>query len=98
MPDNIGRSDPRSEPFRMDFSERMRTLALAPALDVHVADSCNLRCRGCVHFAPLAQKRFLNLDAYEADLRTIGTIPGIESYFRGLFLMGGRAAPASSHR
>ena len=89
MHDSIGRSDSGSEPFRVDFSERMRTLALAPALDVHVADHCNLCCKGCVHFAPLAQKRFLDLGVYEADLRAIGAIPGIESYFRGLFLMGG---------
>ena len=40
---DIGRNDQGSEPFRMDFPECMRTLALAPALDVHVADSCNLR-------------------------------------------------------
>ncbi len=89
MHDNIGRSDSGSKTFCMDFSERMRTLALAPALDVHVADHCNLRCKGCVHFAPLAQKRFLDLDAYEADLCAIGAVPRIESYFRGLFLMGG---------
>ena len=76
-------------PFRVSFPERMRALALAPALDVHVTDHCNLRCKGCVHFAPLAQKRFLDLGEFEADLRTLSTIPGIESYFRGLYLMGG---------
>ena len=89
MRDNIGRSDPVPEPFRVGFPERMRILALAPALDVHVADHCNLRCSGCVHFAPLAKERLLDLDAYEADLRALATIPGIEAYFRGLFLMGG---------
>ena len=89
MFDNMGRGEPEPNPFRVDFPERMHTLALAPALDVHVADGCNLRCRGCVHFAPLAQKRFLDLDGYEVDLSAIGAIPEIESYFRGLFLMGG---------
>ena len=89
MLDNIGQNDLGPEPFCVGFAERMRTLALAPALDVHVADICNLRCRGCVHFAPLAQKGLLDLDAYEADLSAIGAIPGIESYFRGLHLMGG---------
>ena len=42
-----------------------------------------------MHFAPIAQKRCLDLGYYEADLRTLATIPGIESYFRGLYLMGG---------
>ena len=55
MLDDVGRGGPGPRPFRMGFFERMRTLALAPALDVHVADHCNLRCNGCVHFAPLAQ-------------------------------------------
>ena len=89
MLDDIGKDGLGPTPFRVDFPKRLRTLALAPALDVHVADHCNLRCRGCVHFAPLAQKRCLDLGDYEADLRTLATIPGIESYFRGLYLMGG---------
>ena len=89
MIDDIGKDSLGPTPFRVDFSKRLRTLALAPALDVHVADHCNLRCRGCVHFAPLAQKRCLDLGDYEADLRALATIPGIETYFRGLYLMGG---------
>jgi len=84
MLDDIGKDSLGPTPFRVDFSKRLRTLALAPALDVHIADHCNLRCRGCVHFAPIAQKRCLDLGYYEADLRTLATIPGIESYLRGL--------------
>ena len=89
MIDDKGKDSLGPTPFRVEFSKRLRTLALAPALDVHVADHCNLRCRGCVHFAPLAQKRCLDLGDYEADLRALATIPGIETYFRGLYLMGG---------
>ena len=89
MLDDIGKDSLGLTPFRVDFPRRLRTLALAPALDVHVADHCNLRCRGCVHFAPLAQKHCLDLGDYEADLGTLATIPGIQSYFRGLYLMGG---------
>lgn len=89
MFDDIGKDRLGPTSFRVDFLKRLRTLALAPALDVHVADHCNLRCKGCVHFAPLAQKHCLDLGDYEADLRKLATIPGIESYFRGLYLMGG---------
>ena len=89
MVDDMGNDSSGAAPFRVSFPERIRALALAPALDVHVTDHCNLRCKGCVHFAPLAQKRFLDLDGFEADLRALSTIPGIESYFRGLYLMGG---------
>ena len=89
MLDDREKDGPKPAPFHVGFSERLRILALAPALDVHVADHCNLRCRGCVHFAPLAQKRCLDLEDYEADLRALAAIPGIEGYFRGLYLMGG---------
>jgi hypothetical protein len=56
---------------------------------MHVADHCNLRCRGCTHFAPIAEPRLLDLDACERDLAAFAAIPGIEGYIRELNLMGG---------
>lgn len=89
MHDDMGEGGCKTVPFRVDFPERLRNLALAPALDVHVADHCNLRCRGCVHFAPLAKEHYLDFGEYEAELRALAAIPGIEGYFRALYLMGG---------
>ena len=60
-----------------------------PYLDVHVVDHCNLRCRGCVHFAPLASPRCLDLDEYERELDLLGRVAGIGSYFEAITLMGG---------
>ena len=71
------------------FTERISQLLRKPYIDVHVVDHCNLRCRGCVHFAPLAKPRFLDLDAYERDLTAFGAIPGIQEYVQELILMGG---------
>lgn len=81
---------PEVDSFEVGFSDRLHALARKPLLDVHVVDHCNLRCRGCVHFAPLARERSLDLGDYEADLSELATIPDIEGYFHGLYLMGGK--------
>ena len=76
-------------PFRFTFARRIASLQKKPLIDVHVVDHCNLRCRGCVHFAPIAKPRFLELDAYERDLAAFHAIPHIEDYIRELSLVGG---------
>jgi ABC-2 type transport system ATP-binding protein len=35
--------------------------------DVHLADHCNLNCKGCYHFSPLAPEKFLDIEQYERD-------------------------------
>ncbi len=75
--------------YKLPLTDRIARLHRKPGIDVHVADHCNLRCRGCVHFAPIAEPRLLDLDAYERDLTAFAAIPGIEDYIRELYLMGG---------
>jgi MoaA/NifB/PqqE/SkfB family radical SAM enzyme len=36
-------------------------------LQVHFADHCNLKCIGCSHFSPLADKKFLDVYLFERD-------------------------------
>ena len=67
----------------------MSALSQKPYLDVHVVDHCNLRCRGCVHFAPLAAPRCIDLDAYEGELELLGKVAGIGRYLEAITLMGG---------
>lgn len=76
-------------PYRVSLVERMGALARKPYVDVHVVDHCNLRCSGCIHFAPIASPRFLDLEAYGQDLAAFAAIPGIEEYINKLYLMGG---------
>lgn len=78
-----------SMPYRLTITRRIWSLMRKPYLDVHVVDHCNLRCRGCIHFAPLAKPRFLDLDAYGRDLASLAAIPGIEEYLGDFCLMGG---------
>lgn len=75
--------------YRTSFAKRFGRLADKPYLDVHVVDHCNLRCRGCIHFAPLAERRFLDEGDYARDLAMLSGVAGIEGYFRAVVLMGG---------
>lgn len=38
-------------------------------IDVHVVEHCNLGCRGCSHFSPLAEPEYVDPDAYEEGLQ-----------------------------
>jgi hypothetical protein len=35
--------------------------------DIHVADHCNLNCKGCEHFSPLAKNEFLDVAVFKQD-------------------------------
>ena len=73
----------------MGFAERLARMAAKPMLDVQVCDHCNLRCAGCLHFAPLAEEHCLDVEAYERDLSCLASVDGIEGYFGSIALMGG---------
>lgn len=76
-------------PYVETFTKRMAKMSAPPTLDVQVCDHCNLCCAGCLHFAPLAENRFLDLDAYERDLERLGSVDGVAGYFDSVVLMGG---------
>ena len=62
---------------------------MKPFIDVQVCGHCNLRCAGCMHFAPVAEESFLELGKYEDDLARFATIKDVSSYFAAIVLMGG---------
>ena len=78
-----------ASPYGMSFDERLALLAMKPVIDVQVCGHCNLRCAGCMHFAPLAEATFLDLDEYENDLTRFSSIDDVSSYFDAIVLMGG---------
>ncbi|MDD1776164.1 MAG: 4Fe-4S cluster-binding domain-containing protein [Candidatus Methanomethylicus sp.] len=55
--------------------EKVRKMArLKPRLhylEVHVADHCNLNCKGCGHFSPIADVSFADLLSYQHDLKQL---------------------------
>lgn len=55
--------------------------------EVHLAEHCNLNCKGCDNFSPLAAEEFLELDEYERDCRRLSDLFG--GKVKKLLLLGG---------
>ncbi|PKQ36686.1 MAG: hypothetical protein CVT59_11565 [Actinobacteria bacterium HGW-Actinobacteria-1] len=67
---------------------RRRMLHTKPVLhhlDVHIADHCNLRCRGCSHFSNIAAPALVDLDEFSADMHRLARLMRV----RDIFLLGG---------
>lgn len=54
---------------------------------IHLVGECNLRCKGCDHFAPLAKGEYLSLPDFEKDFKRLSELTN--SYVRRIGLMGG---------
>lgn len=54
---------------------------------LNILDHCNLRCRGCDHFAAIAEKRFVALEDISADLQKMSALT--EGRVTRIGVMGG---------
>lgn len=52
-----------------------------------VTDYCNLNCKGCSHYSPLAQKEFENINSLKDNIRHIGNVCG--DGLKSAYLIGG---------
>lgn len=57
----------------LDYLNRCRILKTLPVtsikkIEIHIVDHCNLKCKGCHHFSPLAPESFRELSEFERDL------------------------------
>lgn len=59
------------------------------ALVVNICDHCNLNCRGCDHFSPIAEKRFIDKEQINKDLRQIRTILNQDRDIEIISVLGG---------
>jgi sulfatase maturation enzyme AslB (radical SAM superfamily) len=63
--------------FRLQNNAKSR---LAPRkllrFDIHVTDHCNLRCKGCLHFSPLAEEVFIDTAILERDCSRLAELTG----------------------
>ena len=56
--------------------------------EIHLTDSCNLSCKGCMHFAPLAKGNTdYPLEEFESDFARISTV--FKGRFGWVHLLGG---------
>ncbi|MCJ7633972.1 hypothetical protein MUP77_16495, partial [Candidatus Bathyarchaeota archaeon] len=59
---------------------------ILPYFEYHLADHCNLSCKGCSHFSPVRDERFAELDEYRSDL---SQLKRLFSNVRKIELLGG---------
>lgn len=45
-------------------------------LEFVLTDHCNLNCKGCTHYSPLAPKEFADLDVLSESMRHLGQVAG----------------------
>ena len=43
-------------------------------LELHLTDHCNLNCKGCAHYAPIATPRYADLLQHDRDMRKLAQI------------------------
>jgi organic radical activating enzyme len=44
--------------------------------EVHLTEHCNLGCKGCTHFSPLAEETYVNLYRFEQDMTRMSELMG----------------------
>lgn len=55
--------------------------------EVHVTEHCNLNCKHCAHFSPLAEESYIDIDRYTKDVNRLSELfDGEMSY---ILLLGG---------
>jgi hypothetical protein len=66
-----------------------RIIRLKPVLsyvEMHIVDHCNLNCKGCSHFSPIADELFMDIDEFTSDLKQLSRLVSNIEVIR---LMGG---------
>lgn len=59
-------------------------------LEVNLVDHCNLNCKGCDHFSPLAKESYLDVNEFERDMKQLASLS--PAWTGGvLSLLGGEA-------
>lgn len=56
-------------------------------IDVHLTDHCNLNCKGCTHYSPLADEFYLSIEEFERDMTRLSELSKGE--IKQIFLLGG---------
>ena len=56
-------------------------------IDIHLTDHCNLNCKGCTHFSPLAEEFYLKPEDFRIDINRLAALTGAQ--LKQMFLLGG---------
>ena len=56
-------------------------------IEVNINKNCNLKCKGCDHFAPIAEAGTLELDVFERDMKRLADV--MAGHIHRIILLGG---------
>lgn len=45
-----------------------------PYLEFHITDHCNLNCKGCSHFCPIANENYLSMESFLKDMKRLSEL------------------------
>jgi organic radical activating enzyme len=68
------------------IGKMLRIKPVLAYLEIHIVDQCNLNCKGCGHFSPIASVWFIDPGKYEHD---INQLKKLFSTIRTIRIMGG---------
>lgn len=68
LPDEI-----RLEAMELEKSEKLKPKEKLQ-ISIAIVRHCNLGCKGCDHFSPVAEERYMPLETYEHDLRRLSEL------------------------
>lgn len=69
--------------------KNMKRKDMIEILHFHLVDHCNLNCRGCDNFSPLAPETYTELSVFEADCRRMAQLMGTKNRIKEIQLLGG---------
>lgn len=74
---------------RLKNSEQSRIIEVRKKIrfEVHIVEHCNLNCKYCFHFSPIAKEEFLLLDEYESDIKRLSDL--FNGVMHKITLLGG---------
>ena len=81
--------DLRREQERYKLGNTYREIPLREKMkfEIHLTEHCNLNCKYCSHFSPLANEEYLSLEEYERDLSRLSHLFG--GQMQQIKLLGG---------
>ncbi len=56
-------------------------------IEFHIVEHCNLNCKGCIHFSPLAEKSCVSIKKFESDVKKLAEITN--GQIREIHILGG---------
>lgn len=83
-------ADLHSEAKRRELNlEQSRVIEVRKKLkfEVHITEHCNLNCKYCNHFSPIAKEEYLSLEEYKSDLKRLSDL--FNGEMKQIKLLGG---------